>query len=146
MMPSSILLPYALCAKVIPKDRAKSATILATVVFPFVPVTAMILSGLSIRIRKSGHSFFASCPGKCVPFKRKVLIKVLVALTNRIVVRNRIERRDFTKKLSNKIKKAVDSQAKACYNRLMCRKACFIVPINPRIMDYKIFRQGNYIT
>jgi|BioPla2DNA2_1021312.scaffolds.fasta_scaffold17506_4 hypothetical protein len=59
---------------------------------------------------------------------------------------NRIERRDFTKNSPTKIKKAVDSQAKACYNRLMCRKACFVVPIIPRITNFKIFRQGNYIT
>ena len=64
MMPSSILLPYALCANVNPRVLARSATMLATVVLPFVPVTAMILSGFSIRMRKSGHSFLASCPGK----------------------------------------------------------------------------------
>ena len=43
---------------------------LETLVFPSVPVTVIIFSGRATYLRKSGHSFIATSPGKLVPLCR----------------------------------------------------------------------------
>ena len=64
--PELIFEPKWLSINSYPFSFKQSSIILHTVVFPFVPVTPIIVFGLSILPKKSGHRVTASFPGKYV--------------------------------------------------------------------------------
>ena len=63
-IPASVFEPARLLSTLKPASDKTSRIMLQQVVFPFVPVTVIMVLGLSILPRKSGQSFIASLPGK----------------------------------------------------------------------------------
>ena len=63
-IPVFIFEPYLLLITLYPLSSSTSLIMLDTVVFPLVPVTPIIIGGLSICSRKLGHIFNAKFPGK----------------------------------------------------------------------------------
>ena len=62
--PASMLAPNLLSSTFLPLDSRIPISKLHTVVLPFVPVTAIILSGFAIFFKKSLSIFIATFPGK----------------------------------------------------------------------------------
>ena len=66
-MPETMFEPVRFVTTCRPSLSSRPESMLLTVVLPFVPVMATIVSGFPTYFRKSGQIFSASEPGKSVP-------------------------------------------------------------------------------